>query len=116
MTRRSNLELDEDEFQRVKRLIVGKANRYHLVKVEVSDRLVIKFVPEEVNRLVAEVAEAGFELTFKNQAGYSVDIAARRKANEVPRFGAEPRSDGVRHPKTVHWAILSRRQDGDPDD
>lgn len=115
-TRRDNLDIDEEEFQRTKRLVVGKAKRYGLTEVEVSDRLVTKFDPEQVERLVAEVAKAGFELTFKNQTGYIDEITARRRANDAPRFGAEPRHPGGRHPKTVHWAVLGRREERDPDD
>jgi len=115
-TRRVNLDIDEEEFQRTKLLVLGKAKRYHLSTVEVSDRLVTKFTPEQVDRLVAEVAEAGFALEFKNHSGYIAEITARRRLNDAPRFGAEPRHDGGRHPKTVHWAVLGRREERDPDD
>ena len=101
MTRSDNLVIDEDEFQRTKLLVIGKAKRYNLKKVEVSDRLVTKFQPDQVERLVAEVAEAGFELTFKTH-GYAQDISNLRQ--QQPRFGSEPRHDGVRHPKSPNWA------------
>ena len=57
MTRSDNLVIDEDEFQRTKLLVIGKAKRYSLKKIEVSDRLITKFQPDQVKRLVAEVAE-----------------------------------------------------------
>jgi len=104
MSRSKNLEVDEEEFQRVKRLIIGKAKRYSLAKVEISDRLIVGFSPEQVERLVAEVAEADHELVFKDHIGYSAVIASRRQ-EKVSRFGGEPkRSQGVRHPKSVDWA------------
>lgn len=106
MSRRKNLEVDEEEFRRVRALILIKARRYSLNPVEVSDRLIVNFSPEQVERLTEEVGEAGHELVFKNQIGYSAEIASRRlETRSTPRFGSDPRAPkGGRHPKAVDWA------------
>lgn len=98
---RSNLEVDEEEFARILRLVLGKARRYRLQRVEVSSRLVVSLTGEQLLRLRSEVEEAGFELVLNDQTSYAGWIA-RRATDGPTRFGSAPR--GVRHEKTVDWA------------
>lgn len=108
MSRRKNLEVDEEEYRRVRQLILIKAKRYDLNPVEISDRLTVNFSPEQLQRLVDEVAKAGHALVFKEQVAYSTHIANERQ--RTPRFGSEPRDQGVRHPKAVDWANVPSKR------
>ncbi len=100
MSRRKN-QVTDQEFEHAYKLIVGKATRYQLTKVEVSDRLVVGFSADQLAKLVQDVADAGFTVEFKNQTGYADDIA--HQVRQVQRFGSEPTQRG-RHPKSVDWA------------
>lgn len=108
--RRRNLEVAEEEYQRVRRLVLGKARRYALEPVPVSDRLVVSFSPEQLARLVTELAGEDPPVTveWRDQTGYSAEIAAR--SMEHTRFGSEPRRQGERHPKSVDWANVEGKR------
>jgi hypothetical protein len=110
--RRQNLEVPEEEFTRVKRLVLGKARRYSLEPVPVSDRLVVSFSPEQLERLARELAEEDPSVTveWRDQTGYSAEIAARN-LERPSRFGGDPRrSEGARHPKSVDWANVEGKR------
>lgn len=110
--RRQNLEVDEDEYRRVRKLVLGKARRYDLDPVPVSDRLVATFSEAQLERLERELGEEDPPVTvaWKDQTGYSAEIAAR--SQERPsRFGGDPRrSEGARHPKSVDWANVEGKR------
>lgn len=110
--RRQNLEVDEDEYRRVRALVLGKARRYALDPVPVSDRLVATFSEAQLERLERELGEEDPPVTvaWKDQTGYSAEIAAR--SQERPsRFGGDPRrSEGARHPKSVDWANVEGKR------
>lgn len=101
--RGKNLLVSDDEWQRCKRLILAKARRYKLEIVEISDRLVTGMSPEQIARIVIEVAEEGVVIEWKRRAGYGLELS--RVASDGPRrFGSHPNNHGERHPKGPDWA------------
>jgi hypothetical protein len=102
--RRKNLEADEDEYQRIKRFIIGKARRYKLDPVPISDRLTVSLSVKQLDRLRTEVVQAGFAIEFKEHARYGDGIAKARSEGPT-HFGSSPRNGGgARHPKAPDWA------------
>lgn len=109
-TRRKNLEVDEDEYQRVRRLVLGKARRYSLEPVPVNDRLVVSFSEGQLERLTDELGAEDPPVTvaWSDSTGYPAEIAALRAQH--PRFGSEARGQGARHPKSVDWANVEGKR------
>jgi hypothetical protein len=92
--RRRDLEVDEAEYQRARALVLGKARRYGLEPVTVSDRLVVAFSDEQLARLERELAAEDPPVTvaWRRTTGYGSELAAGRQ--QPPRFGSDPRRGG----------------------